>query len=126
MEIEVGEYVRTKNGQIAKYIKKEECDEDVFDGILFDNCIYKDNTRIRKGFLKTIIVKHSKNIIDLIEVGDYVNGCRVEGFRVDRDNFNKVFGVYSSDNTVVDEENIKSIVTKEQMASVEYKVEEDK
>ena len=28
--------------------------------------------------LKDIVVKHSKNIIDLIEVGDYVNGREVK------------------------------------------------
>ena len=50
MKIEVGGYVRTKKGKIFQYSK----------GRAY---LGKDNA----------IVKHSKNIIDLIEVGDFVN-----------------------------------------------------
>lgn len=54
MEIEIGDYVRTKKGKIFQYGK----------GRAY---LGKDNA----------IVNHSKNIIDLIEVGDYVNGKEV-------------------------------------------------
>lgn len=65
------------------------------------------------GFIE--IVKHSPNIIDLIEEGDYVNGEKVidiwNGNRIEthRSNFN--------------DDNIKSIVTKEAFAQAEYKIE---
>ena len=62
--IEVGEYVRTNTGKIDKVINNNyympqyiECEKEIVD---------KEN-----------ISKHSKNIIDLIEVGDYVNGNEV-------------------------------------------------
>ena len=67
------------------------------------------------------IVNHSKNIIDLIEVGDYVNGYKVLNVY---DNYIEINNpellydciVYEK----VRENNIKSILTKEQYKSVEY------
>lgn len=63
--IEVGEYVRTNYGRICKVINNDyfmprylECENEM----LID---------------RTNIVKYSKNIIDLIEVGDYINGQKV-------------------------------------------------
>lgn len=55
--MEVGEYIRTTEGCIVK-IKNDEH----LDFLKFSNAVIGD------------IVKHSKNIIDLIEAGDYVNG----------------------------------------------------
>lgn len=60
--IEVGEYVRT-NGIIGKV---EQIGNSLF--WLEDGSSYS---------LSDKAVKHSKNIIDLIEVGDYVNGYPV-------------------------------------------------
>lgn len=62
------------------------------------------------------IVKHSKNIIDLIEVGDYVNRYPV----VEVDAFKDWVDIGDE---VLRERDIKSIVTKEQFASMEYKLE---
>jgi len=63
------------------------------------------------------IVKSSPNIIDLIEVGDYVNGDRVDAIG------NKYVIFYDGDGDIETfEEDIKSIVTKEQFEAMEYKV----
>lgn len=62
MKIEVGEYVRT-NGIIGKV---EQIGNSLF--WLEDGSNYS---------LSNKSIKHSKNIIDLIEVGDYVNGYPV-------------------------------------------------
>lgn len=73
------------------------------------------------------IVKHSKNIIDLIEVGDYVNGQEVLCFRNDNcdydlgTEYNDDYGYYFG----IGKQDIKSIVTSEQFKSVEYKVERE-
>lgn len=78
-EIKVGEYVRTpEQGYIGKLV---EVNKDVLNYYkidvgreirringMSDNYIYS-----RDGFG----LKHSSNIIDLIEVGDYVNGSEV-------------------------------------------------
>lgn len=58
MEIEVGEYVKTKNGEIHKIIEINNPNDELWTYYKFENNMgnYKEN-----------IVKHSKNIIDLIE-----------------------------------------------------------
>lgn len=68
------------------------------------------------------IVKHSKNIIDLVEVGDYVNGHRVEQVSIET---NEVL----LDHNGFGWRTLKygdKIVTHEQFESIEYKVEEDR
>ena len=106
-EIEVGEYIRTCTGEIYKYEKSIEY-------------TYKcDNFYGR-------IVNHSKNIIDLIEVGDYINGRLV--LQVDYKNKNICLLIPLTDtlaNTNImwyGYEDIKTIVTKEQFKSIEYEV----
>ena len=76
----------------------------------------------------TDIIKHSKNIIDLIEVGDYVNGYKVRG----KTNEKVVVDYYCYSEELAGgnwltfyKANIISIVTKEQFASMEYKVKEE-
>ena len=60
MEIEVEEYVRTKNGKIDKIIN--------------NNCYMPQYIECEKSLVyKEDIVNHSKDIIDLIEVGDIVH-----------------------------------------------------
>lgn len=83
------------------------------------------NSTLYTSSIKSI-EKHSKNIIDLIEVGDYVNGYRVvnvineepcpSGKCVDIDSYRP------SEECTIWEEDIKSIVTKEQIAGIEYKI----
>ena len=65
--IEVGEYVRTKEGEIHKVIKIIEDDGD------WDYYCCGNNV----GYFAMDIANHSKHLIDLIEVGDFVNGYRV-------------------------------------------------
>ena len=64
-EIEIGEWVRTKEGIIDKVDRVVGMIENT---VHLENSIWID--------IKDMI-KHSKNIIDLIEVGDYVNGMEV-------------------------------------------------
>ena len=73
--IEVGEYVRTKNKGIKKI-------DTIFENRTVNRYGYEIGSEWDGKLYSTIetsdIVKHSKNIIDLIEEGDYVNGyyCR--------------------------------------------------
>ena len=73
---------------------------------------------------KPYIVKHSKNIIDLIEVGDYVNGHLV----IDKKNDEGRMEIsLESDHLIyyyIEEKDIKSIVTKEQFKQIQYEVGE--
>lgn len=119
MEIECGEYVRTRAGHFYKITRIDE------NGLIYWN-------KIQCGWsmeqLKGIVVKHSKNIIDLIEVGDYVNGYKVIGVTLDPAPSGKCVDIdcdKPSYESYLFEEQIYSIVTKEQFASMEYKVEEE-
>ena len=66
------------------------------------------------------IIKASNNIIDLIEVGDYVNGYKADFVQnneiVYNHNHPRQLNMFAKD--------IKSIVTKEQFESMQYKVGE--
>ena len=107
--IEAGEYVRTKNGKIDKVVS--------------NNCYMGKYIKAEKDFIFcNSIVKHSKNIIDLIQVGDYVNSYKVIGVTLEPAPYGKCVDIdYES---YLFEEQIYSIVTKEQFESMKYKVEE--
>lgn len=71
-EIETNEYVRTKDGIIDKVIIE-------YDGKCNNpNCSEKHISCKYNYYNEKDIVKHSKQLIDLIEVGDYVNGREVK------------------------------------------------
>ena len=142
--MKVGEYARLNNTLydtvvILKIMK------------VYDNTILTENDgSIFQGeYGKDEIVNHSYNIIDLIEVGDYVNGLpveRIEGTLDDENDIKVWFGVATYGRTTLNQinhrytvkdeleddyslrfrcikpEDIKSIVTKEQFSSMEYKV----
>ena len=113
MEICVNEYVRTRTGHFYKITRIDE------NGLIYWN-------KIQCGWsmeqLKDIVVKHSKNIIDLVEVGDYVNGQEVIEVR-EQEGKKYLMTGYVPQSYI--KEDIKSIVTHEQFASIEYKVEEE-
>lgn len=111
MKLEQGMYVRTTTGEIHK-IKS-----------ISDNYAEYEN-----GFgvpldLGEFIKKASYNIIDLIEVGDYVNGYQVYycGF-CDEDSTGLYINEHHARVWLNKTSQIKTIVTKEQFESMEYKV----
>lgn len=113
----VGDYVRTKNGDIVKVIEYR--DELVFDKEIKFHGIYRAYLNEDEiGF----IVKHSKNIIDLIEVGDFVNGYYIHEIgKIGKDKFLWIEADLLCDQ--IDPDEIKSIVTKESFKNAEYRVE---
>lgn len=107
--IEVGDYIRDCDGFIVKVNEIQDYKED-------DDIWYEENTL--KGTWKSMAVNHSKNIIDLIEVGDYVNGKLIHHTDIGK---NYAYVYYGNGKTVTDYQ-IKSIVTKEQFEAIEYKI----
>lgn len=115
-EIEVNEYVRTENGIIDKV--------DSLCGMI-ENTVYLKQQSL--WFNADYIVKHSKQLIDLIEIGDYVNGREVkhiamfEGFP----DYPKLIFVDEThlipDDTCENDE-IKTILTKESYMANCYEV----
>jgi hypothetical protein len=115
-KIEVGEYVRTKEGEIHKVIKIIEDDGD------WNYYCCENNT----GYFAMDIAKHNKQLIYLIEKDDYVNGYKVinvineepcpSGKCVDIDSSK------DSSECTLWEEDIKTILTKESYMANCYKV----
>ena len=104
--------MRTKKGYIGKIIE--------YDNIS-DIYTVKDNEDEYWAESESV-VKHSPNIIDLIEVGDYVNGKEVIDLWKDESNMENNYKIFLSTDWWENNE-IKTIVTKEQMQSIEYRVE---
>ncbi len=119
-DINAGEYIRTKYGinKITKigencyWLEKPIADE------IEGSIICYSSKRLK-------ILKHSPDIIDLIEVGDYVNGYRVVDITIARHKPSSGVEIDCSGESEdaylwVDE--IESIVTKEQFESMKYHV----
>jgi hypothetical protein len=128
MEINVGDYVRTKNktfqpSQIAKIVgmEKDSGYKNQYYITLDHNLIPDYEFHI----YKEDIDKSSENIIDLIQVGDYVNGSKVIDIRTDEE---LEIGV-ESDNLIyhyIQNKDIKSILTHEQFEANAYKIEKER
>ena len=124
MKLEVGMYVRTKRDGIGKIISLSIGEE--------NDCCFIELSKRRTGIKEHNILKASHNIIDLIEVGDYVNRELVSRIK-------KCPEWHGGDGIVIYNEHnetiysnfrtskygsINSIVTKEMFSSMEYKVGE--
>jgi len=122
--MKVGDYVRTKCFGIKKTNGFCSTLEEDFIGCNYDK---------RQGVLinKKDVIKSSPNIIDLIEVGDYVNGLKVSrvGGTYHGRKDKAIYCDYCVDKetgkwTMIYDDEIKSIVTKEQFSQMEYRIEE--
>ena len=135
--IEVGEWIKTEIGLIRriKSIDKEEATENCPVDMYW--CNLDKPIEILKECSKDTIyaiemsnaekLKHSKNVIDLIEEGDYVNGKRVfETENRINDNGEKVVLTENydewTDDGVIANKDIETILTKEQMEANQYVV----
>lgn len=123
MKLEVGIYVRTKDGIIAKctYVNKKYAFECI--GYGFDRNVYKNHSGLSNYGVEEIIIKASYNIIDLIEVGDYIN-CKEVVEVCNHKILGKIVVLNTNCNSTIPNEKIKSVVTKKQMKSITYKVDD--
>lgn len=134
MKLEKGMYVKTECG-ISKIVniivEKTGTFIETDNGL--GNCNMSTRGKLHKGIYifeedyKTFIENNVKNaIIDLIEVGDYVNGLQVIEVREHLHNDIEIIltnGSFSwSFSKNESDYKIKSIVTKEQFESMSYKV----
>ena len=129
MKLEVGMYVRTKQGLIAKYIGYEKNDDDIqfntynFDGKIYwyyeyyNDFVYEEDF---KYWFEERVLKTSHNIVEILEAGDLLDFHCIE----------KIEGktIYLTDGWFIDfedvEDMVETIVTKEQFESMSYKVGE--
>ena len=116
--MKVGDYVRTDNGCICKVLKYTD---------ISGNDFYVNTDSQYDVIYKSWVVKSSPNIIDLIEVGDYVNGSKVK--EINNSSENPIYHFVIVDNasmtySTIYKNEIRSILTKEQFSQMEYKVGE--
>lgn len=103
--LEVNMYVRTKLGIGKLLYFNEELEEWVNEEYNY--------------YTEDFIVKASHNIIDLIEVGDYVNGYKL----LYQDSHYSYFDTDTCDWIYIKkDEQIKSIVTKERFEAMQYEI----
>jgi len=109
--MKVGDYVRTTRGTFDRFITSQKHDNLTW--YCFEN---RGNITNPENY----IIKSSPNIIDLIEVGDYVNGYKI----VKKNKYTLYLedGLDEESNLYIGQDNIESIVTKEQFESMEYKI----
>ncbi len=119
--IEVNEYVRTKNKGIRK-IDRIDNNKTINKYLYFTG--KEDFEGKEYGIIKTTdIVKHSKQLIDLIEVGDIVNGMEVLDIHKPRDLWEPIeIRVDSRYTNFILAEDIKTILIKESYMANCYKV----
>ena len=114
MKLEKNMYVRTIGG--IERLKKEN-----------DNgWFFEKSMIIKPDNIEKYIIKASHNIIDLIEVGDYVNGEKVGYIDNCEGALREYYYDYEDANVDAGHwfEDIKSIVTKEQFEQMQYKVDD--
>lgn len=119
-EIEVGEWIRSKDGFIGKVQKIN------YDNMEKSNYYICEKDNVMASNYLENIAKHSKQLIDLIEVGDFVNGYRVENVTNERHcpswKYIDIDSSKDSSECTLWEEDIQTILTKEQMEANCYKV----
>lgn len=115
-----GEYIRTTDGYIRR-LKFVNTDANIITrrGKYILDVPHKNCGSIARKKIK----KHSFNIIDLIEIGDYINGHRVTDVYFSK--YNGYMAEIEDDGTQITEDEIKSIVTKEAFKNAEYRMETD-
>ena len=125
-KIEIGKYGRTNFGKIIKFAWLEDSEGET----IKNKVILINGNKVSNDFYyfhkEENIVKHSKQLIDLIEVGDFVNGYKV--ISVDYDVMNDTTECIELDlnsnyqYNFISIRQIKTILTKEQYMPNCYKV----
>lgn len=120
MKFKIGQYIRTKDGFIAKIIQY---DEDI-DYLFCDSVIYKDYDKYLDNTISSNIkiIDISRDIFDLLKVGDYVNGFRiVRSGDLINNIMQKEKSFILSNGTVINKSyKIKTIVTKRRFDNIKY------
>lgn len=123
-KLEIGEYTRTSYGVIGKFIPEYK----VLDRLEKLGVYKYENGILEINGLKMKIEKHSKDIIDLIKVGDIVNNHFVKAIYLDgATKYIKLDNAYSKENNNSGirtyNEDIKTIMTKEIYEDELYNIE---
>lgn len=129
--IEVNEYVRTNKGVIGELISETLSYPEPSEWILKAN-----NNKIVIVECNDYPVKHSKQLIDLIEAGDYVNGYRILAiedsiyknskriliYKNQKEKYERWIYIQEYDGKIHTQDDLVEILTKERYMANCYKV----
>ena len=123
----IGSLNRASKSGFDKYCKKKEILYAISKIIDIEDLEWIEIDKNKSCLIhRDTILNASNNIIDLIEVGDYVNGHRVDKVVIDPKCSYVLLeevGCYVDSQEDIADYEIKSIVTKEQISQMEYRVE---
>lgn len=119
-KLEPNMYVRTKRGTFDRFMTSKKNESLTW-------YTFEDRGSITNP--ENYIINASHNIIDLIEVGDYVNGKKIVdvGYLINGPRKGtKVIDYYITPSAVsyLENEDIKSVITHEQIEQMEYRIGE--
>ena len=125
--IEVGEYIRLRGEILRIEIITNKTQNDCY--IKFYE--YASGNTFNNSEIKEW--KHSKNLVDIIETGDFVNGDKVVAVDYTEDeqgNYIDVLGTMEIDDDyaypiILKNEDIRTIITHEQFEQIKYTVKEN-
>ena len=129
MKLEIGKFIRTPYGirKIVNITKDDgygkpkvrviELDRHLNTQYKFDYIFYTDENVIKK-------CKTSYNIIDILEVGDYVNEYPIYEIVEYEDDTRAIVIANDNKSIIWEKQDIKSVVTKEQFENMEYRIGE--
>lgn len=123
-KIEMGEYIRTTDGKIGVFVKYSSRKDNSIYKSPFDCFIRLKNRKSNLQCHRDYIVKHSKNIIDLIEAGDVVEVLDIDWIRIFNIDNEDILNDFKEE---IEEKNWKllSILTKEMYEQNCYRVEKE-
>ena len=131
--MKVGDYIRTYEGIIGKIYEEDDIGEN---GVCIDTTFFDDYAEETNFVKYKDIKKHSARIIDLIEIGGYVNDYKVLELVDSIYSNSKRVLIYKNekekseiwkyiqeyDGKLHTQDDIKSIVSKEQFKNISYDV----
>ena len=129
MKLEIGKFIRTPYGirKIVNITKDDgygkpkvrviELDRHLNTPYKFDYIFYTDENVIKK-------CKTSYNMIDILEIGDYVNGYPIYEIVEYEDDTRAIVIADDNKSIIWKKQNIKSVITHEQIERMVYKVGE--
>ena len=121
--MKIGDYVRVNTKTMNKYVGITRLESETDYAWYFEDLtiLKRPDMRSKKVVdINDFNYKSSPNIIDLVEVGDYVDKLRV----IDKDKNYIVVETFDERIHIYKGEPIKSIVTKEQFEGMEYRIRE--
>ena len=145
-EIKEGDYIRTEDGEIRKIVNIDKTEETENNPVEILWCNLDKPIKILKECSKDTIyaiemsdaqkLKHSNNILDLIEVGDFVNEYRVLAieasiyanskriliYKNEREKYERWIYIQEYNGRIKTQDDIVVILTKEQYDANCYKV----